>query len=177
MSKMSKVLNSNVSENPLFIILMFVLVIIIFLAIFRNISNFLTMGLGFNAHIGSLKSSFQIEAFENQQKSKPCFVLFYAPWCGHCKTSKPHFDKFKESYKGPIEIISIDCEDEKNKELVSKQDIKGFPTIRYYPDGLRGQYTEYNGGRTNDDFKEYVSKITGVLDIAPDNAAPVNFRN
>ena len=174
---MNKVLSSGMTRNPLFIILMFVLIIIIFLAIFRFVVPFLTMGLGFNAHIGSLKGSFQIEAFENEKKSKACFVLFYAPWCGHCKTTKPYFDKFKESYKGPLEIIDIDCEDEQHKELITQQEIKGFPTIRYYPDGLRGQYTEYNGGRTTDDFNEYVSKITGVLDVAPDNAAPVNFRN
>ena len=47
---------------------MFVLVIIIFLAIFRSVSPFLTMGLGLNAHIGSLRGSFQIEAFENLKK-------------------------------------------------------------------------------------------------------------
>ncbi len=109
---MSKALSSNLSGNPLFIMLMFVLVIIIFLAIFRSVSPFLTMGLGLNAHIGSLRGSFQIEAFENEKSSKACF-----------------------------------------------------------------QYTEYNGGRSSDDFKEYVSQITGVLDVAPDNAAPVNFSN
>lgn len=174
MSKMSKALSSDISGNPLFIMLMFVLVIIIFLAIFRSVSPFLTMGLGFNAHIGSLRGSFQIEAFDNQNNSSACFVLFYAPWCGHCKTTKPEFDKFKQSYKGPIKIISIDCDDDQNKELASKQEIKGFPTIRYYPDGLDGQYTEYNGGRTADDFNDYVAKVQGVLAVAPDNAAPVN---
>ena len=174
---MNRALSSDISGNPVFIMLMFVLVIIIFLAIFRSVSPFLTMGLGFNAHIGSLKGSFQIEAFENEEESKKCFVLFYAPWCGHCKTTKPDFDLFKESYKGPVKIIDIDCEDEQNKELVAKHEIKGFPTIRYYPDGLNGQYTEYNGGRTTDDFKEYISKIEGVLAVAPNNAAPVNYNN
>jgi protein disulfide-isomerase-like protein len=177
MSKISKALSSDISENPLFIMLMFVLVIIIFLAIFRSVSPFLTMGVGLNAHVGSLRGSFKIEAFENQMKSDKCFVLFYAPWCGHCKTTKPYFDKLKESYKGNIKIISIDCDQEENKELASQQEIKGFPTIRYYPDGLNGQYTEYNGGRTYDDFYSYVSKIDGVLAIAPDNAAPVNYSN
>ena len=173
MSKISKALSSDISGNPVFIMLMFVLVIIIFLAIFRSVSPFLTMGLGLNAHIGSLRGSFQIEAFDNQESSKKCFVMFYAPWCGHCKTTKPEFEKFQESYKGSIKILAIDCEDDKNKEIVAQQDIKGFPTIRYYPDGLSGQYTEYNGGRTTDDFNQYVSNIDGVLDVAPNNAASV----
>ena len=173
MSKMSKALSSDISGNPVFIMLMFVLVIIIFLAIFRSVSPFLTMGLGFNAHIGSLKGSFQIEAFENQG-SNACFVMFGTGWCGHCKTTKPEFDNFKESYKGPIKIMYIDCEDDNNKELVAQQEVKGFPTIRYYPSGLTGKYDEYNGERTTEGFKEYVSQITGVLAVAPDHAAPVN---
>ena len=176
MSKMSKALSSDISGNPVFIMLMFVLVIIIFLAIFRSVSPFLTMGLGFNAHVGSLKGSFQIEAFENQE-SNACFVMFYAPWCGHCKTTKPEFQKLQETYKGPIKIIAIDCDDDENKELVAQQEVKGFPTIRYYPSGLSGKYDEYNGDRTAEGFKEYFSEITGVLDVAPDKAAPVNFNN
>jgi protein disulfide-isomerase-like protein len=161
MSKISKVLSSDMSGNPLFIMLMFVLVIIIFLAIFRSVSPFLTMGIGLNAHIGSLKGSFQIEAFENQAGTKPCFVLFYAPWCGHCKTAKPIFEEFKESYNGPVEIIAIDCDE--NKEIAKKYGIQGFPTFKYFPNGLEGASQDYNGERTADDFKEFLSDKTGSM--------------
>jgi len=178
MSKMSKVLSSDMSGNPLFIMLMFVLVIIIFLAIFRSVSPFLTMGIGLNAHIGSLKGSFQIEAFENQARSKPVFVLFYAPWCGHCKNTKPIFDEFKASYNGPVEIIDIDCD--KRKELAKKYKIQGFPTFKYFPNGLKGASEEYDRGRTLGDFKKFISEketdipehfsnIRGVLDADPDD--------
>ena len=168
----------DVSSHPVFMMLMFVLVLIIFLAIFRSVSPFLTMGIGMNAHLGTLRGSFQIEAFENKMSnSEPTFVIFHAPWCGHCKRAMPEFEKFKKSYNGPIKVIDINSEEDANKEIIKSQNIQGFPTIRYYPDGLEGQYTEYNGGRSADDFKEYVSQITGVLSVAPDNAAPVNFSN
>ena len=142
MSKMSKALSSDISGNPVFIMLMFVLVIIIFLAIFRSVSPFLTMGLGFNAHVGSLRGSFQIEAFENQMENGPVFAMYGTEWCGHCKRTKPDFEKLQNSYKGPIKIMYIDCEDDNNKELISKQKIKGFPTIRYYPNGISENYDE-----------------------------------
>jgi protein disulfide-isomerase-like protein len=167
----------DVSNHPVFMMLMFVLVIIIFLAIFRSVSPFLTMGLGMNAHIGTLRGSFQLEAFENQVANTPTFVMFYAPWCGHCKRAKPEFENFKKSYKGPIKVIAIDCEEPANKELAKKHNIQGYPTIRYYPTGLSGQFEEYNGERTADGFNEYVSKVQGVLNKMPDNAAPVNFSN
>jgi thiol-disulfide isomerase/thioredoxin len=176
MSKMSKALSSDISGNPVFIMLMFVLVIIIFLAIFRSVSPFLTMGLGFNAHVGSLRGSFQIEAFENQESNGPVFAMYGAGWCGHCKSTRPHFDDFKQSYKGPVKIMYIDCEDDNNKELVAQQKVSGFPTFRYYPSGLSGKYDEYNGERNAEGFKEYVSsQITGVTDPSPDNAASVNY--
>jgi len=169
----------DASNHPLFMMLLFVLVIIIFLAIFRSVSPFLTMGLGMNAHIGSLRGSFQLEAFENKMgnSNDPTFVIFHAPWCGHCKRTMPEFKKFQDSYNGPIKVIDIDSEVDGNKEIIKSQNIQGFPTIRYYPNGLAGQFEEYNGERTADAFNDYVTKVQGVMDKMPDNAAPVMYNN
>ena len=168
----------DVSSHPVFMMLMFVLVLIIFLAIFRSVSPFLTMGIGMNAHVGTLRGSFQIEAFENQMTgSEPTFVIFHAPWCGHCKRAMPEFEKFKNSYNGPIKVIDINSEEDANKEIIKSQNIQGFPTIRYYPNGLSGQFEEYTGERTADGFNAYVTKVQGVMDKMPDNAAPVSYNN
>ena len=155
---MSKALSSDISGNPVFIMLMFVLVIIIFLAIFRSVSPFLTMGLGLNAHIGSLRGSFQIEAFDNQETSGPTFVFFYMDGCSHCENAKPEFARFQKSYKGPVNIIKIDGNDPSNKELVENNNIRGYPTFKYFPNGLNGESKEYNGTeRTADDFNKFIS--------------------
>jgi thiol-disulfide isomerase/thioredoxin len=170
---MSKLSNLDMSSNPLFLMLMFVLLIIVFLAIFRSVSPFMTMGLGLNAHIGGLKGSFQIEAFENQMKMNgPTFVIFYADWCGHCKRTMPEFNEFKKSYNGPINVMAVNSEDESNADLIKSQNIQGFPTIRYYPKGLSENFEEYNGGRTAKDFYSYVQQISGVMDNAQ-GAAPI----
>jgi len=52
-------------SNPLFIIVMLLLGLIIILSIFRTSSSFLNAGFGVNSHIGDLKGSFNLEAFED----------------------------------------------------------------------------------------------------------------
>jgi len=173
---MAKNAVSNVTKvswsNPLVIVIILLVVLIVLLAIFRSASPFLNLGFGMNAHLGDLKASFQVEAFDNNSE-QPCFVIFYAPWCGHCQTCKPHFEKLIEEYKGNVKLMMIDCTDDSNKELVESQGIKGYPTIRYYPSGLSGSYDEYQGKRDYSNFVQYLGGITGVNDTMPDNAAQV----
>ena len=166
----NKLNSSSIMSNPLVIIVLLILGLIVVLAILRPASPYLNFGFGMNAHIGDLKGSLQFEAFDNSQ---PTFVMYYAEWCGHCKRTKPEFQKLIESYKGPVKIMMVDCEAKENTDLVKQQNIKGFPTIRYYPSGLTETFQEYSGGRTAFDFNQYLNTVTGVLDKQPDNAAPV----
>lgn len=165
-------LTSKTMSNPLVIIIVLLVILIIVLAIFRSVSPFLNLGFEINAHIGDLKTSFEIEAFNNN--SDPMLIMYYANWCGHCKRAKPEFQKLIDSYQGNVKVSMIDCEAAENKDMVQEQQIKGFPTIRYYPTGLTENYQEYSGGRTYSDFIEYLNGVSGVMDKAPDNAAPVN---
>jgi thiol-disulfide isomerase/thioredoxin len=88
---------------------------------------------------------------------KPSFIMYYVDWCGHCKRTKPEFEKLIDNYKGKIQLKMIDAEDPSNKNLVMNQDVKGFPTIRYYKNGLNeGNHEEYNNDRTEIMFKQYL---------------------
>jgi thiol-disulfide isomerase/thioredoxin len=167
---------SNMLSNPLFIIVMLLIGLIIVLAIFRSVSPLLSLGFGINAHIGDLKGSFEIEAFDNGDA--PVFAMYYAEWCGHCKRAKPEFEKLSQNYQGNIKILVVNAELPENKDLVKSQNIEGFPTIRYYPSGLSGKYDEYSGSRTYSDFVQYLGTVEGTPDVAPDNAAPIEqFRS
>lgn len=174
---MAKNTVSNVTKvswsNPLVIVIMLLVVLIVLLAIFRSASPFLNLGFGMNAHLGDLKASFQVEAFDNHDGEKPCLVMYYAEWCGHCQKAKPEFERLIEEYNGNAKIMMINCDDASNKELVESQGIKGYPTIRYYKNGLNGAYDEYSGERKYSNFVQYLGGITGVNDTMPDNAAPV----
>lgn len=159
---LNKLKSKNFMTNPLLIIIMLLIGLIIVLAIFRTASPFLSVGFGVNAHIGELKGSFEIEAFDNQMKNAEngkLFVMYYAEWCGHCKKTLPEFNKLMDNYKGKVTIIAIDSENSDNAELVKNQKIQGFPTIRYYPSGISEDYQEYNGERTHNGFMGFLNSV------------------
>ena len=73
--------------------------------------------------------------------------LFYADWCGHCRTFKPIWDALKKEFvKNNVEYKEY--EDSKNEEIIKKEGIDGFPTIKIENDN--GVKYEYMGERSAD---------------------------
>lgn len=95
-----------------------------------------------------------------QKNKKSMFVLYYAPWCGHCQRAKPDFEKLmKKKYKN-LKIRAVDCDAPRNEVEVKKMSIAGFPTYYYFPDGTvsKGSSIKYNGGRSMKDMHQYLTQ-------------------
>jgi len=58
-------------------------------------------------------------------------VEFFAPWCGHCKSLAPEYDKAAANLKGLVNVGAVDCDVE--KELCGNFGVQGFPTIKIFP--------------------------------------------
>ncbi|EGG12307.1 PDI family protein [Melampsora larici-populina 98AG31] len=66
--------------------------------------------------------------------SKGTFVAFYAPWCGHCKSLQPEFEKAATNVKNLVVFAAVDCDADQNKASCGRDyGVKGFPTIKYFP--------------------------------------------
>jgi len=80
-------------------------------------------------------------------------VLFYAPWCPHCKNLQDVWKKLSKKLMY-INVKSLNCE--KYKQLVDKIKtdmpslIQGYPTIMLYKNGEPQE--KYQGERTLSDL-------------------------
>lgn len=90
-------------------------------------------------------------------------VEFYAPWCGHCQSLKPAYEKAAKNLDGLAKVVAVDCDVETNKQFCGRMGIKGFPTLKIVRPGKKfGKpiVEDYQGARTASGITEaVVSKI------------------
>jgi protein disulfide-isomerase A6 len=92
-------------------------------------------------------------------------VEFYAPWCGHCKTLAPEWEKAATELKGKVKFAKVDATVE--KPLAEKYEVKGFPAIKVFAPFDKEKVIEYQGGRTAPDIIETALELHSDLSILP----------
>jgi len=89
------------------------------------------------------------------------FVEFFAPWCGHCKSLAPEYEVVATTFKGhAVRIASVDAD--KHKELATRFEVSGYPTLKFFPAGESKAPEAYSGGRTAPDIVDFINKKTGL---------------
>jgi protein disulfide-isomerase-like protein len=67
--------------------------------------------------------------------SKNVLVEFYAPWCGHCKQLEPEWTSAGQLYAKASDTVIAKVDADAHKDLGSRFQVTGFPTIKYFPKG------------------------------------------
>lgn len=95
----------------------------------------------------------------NVKKGEKVIALFYADWCPHCVSFKPHYKKAMASLDGnkhkgkTMRFVMVDCD--KYKSLSKKYDVAGFPTVKILNDDNTND--EYSGARSLEGLTSYFS--------------------
>jgi len=97
-------------------------------------------------------------------------MAFVAPWCGHCQKLSPEYSKAAKSLSPLIDFFAVDCDADENKRLCAEQGIKGFPTIKSFPRGIKSAAHDYQGERTATSIinwakSEVPSRVTALKSI------------
>jgi len=94
--------------------------------------------------------------------TKQVFAEFYAPWCGHCKKLAPTWEKLANVFKNEKNIVIASLDADNYKDLATKYEVSGFPTILYFKGDDRSKGEKYNGGRELADLVKHVNSQAGT---------------
>ena len=104
--------------------------------------------------------------FDKDVLSSPLMsiVEFFAPWCGHCQQTAPAYKEVAKKLNGLVNVVAVDCDEESNKVLCAKYEVKGFPTFKTFRPNKKRKaghdVDDYNGQRT---AKDMINHLTYLL--------------
>jgi len=80
-------------------------------------------------------------------------VMFFAPWCGHCKKMKPSFAEASTILaKEDVALAQVDAT--ALKDLAKEHEVSSYPTLKIFFEGAFAE--EYEGGRSTDELVSYM---------------------
>uniref|UniRef100_A0ACD5WYT8 Uncharacterized protein n=1 Tax=Avena sativa TaxID=4498 RepID=A0ACD5WYT8_AVESA len=94
-------------------------------------------------------------------ESKDVLLEIYAPWCGHCQTLEPTYNKLAKHLRGIDSLVIAKMDGTNNEHPRAKPD--GFPTILFYPAGKKSfEPITFEGDRTVVEMYKFIKKHASI---------------
>ncbi|XP_028794698.1 probable protein disulfide-isomerase A6, partial [Neltuma alba] len=94
-------------------------------------------------------------------ETKDVLVEFHAPWCRHCRELAPAYEKVAAAFKMEEEVVIANLDADKYKDLAAKNDVKAFPTLKFFPKSKKAGEV-YGGGRDLNDIVAFLNDKCGT---------------
>mmetsp|Transcript_2022 Transcript_2022/g.1470 ORF Transcript_2022/g.1470 Transcript_2022/m.1470 type:complete len:435 (-) Transcript_2022:98-1402(-) len=91
-----------------------------------------------------------------EETTADVMIEFYAPWCGHCQSLKPEYQRVGSHFEGDggVTIAAFDA----TAGSVPKQfDVQGYPTLYFVPANSKHQPVPYEGERSAEAIIEFIN--------------------
>jgi len=94
-------------------------------------------------------------------------TLYYAPWCPHCQTMMPEWDKLAASHHGKnfmgkiLNILKVNSDSEPEKVKAADPPIQGYPEVRLNGSPVRLKSRDKQG--ILDSVESELKKVEGAL--------------
>jgi protein disulfide-isomerase A6 len=73
------------------------------------------------------------------------------------------YEELGQAFSGKDDQVLIAKVDaDAHRELGSRYGVKGFPTLKWFPQGVNGDPEDYSGGRDLDSLAAFITKKSGV---------------